>query len=92
MDSRDAELVYADVFTLFLDRDVYGRSKLGYAGDTQITQGFMLMWAIIMETAVVTILLSRKPPYGANRGTNILIALLHTVSVDWSLPGGAQPF
>lgn len=83
---------YADIMTLFfnpvLQKEEHQRILSGYVGDIRITQGFVLVAAILMETAIVMVLLSRVLPYGANRWTNILVGLLHTTSVIWSMTGG----
>lgn len=84
---------YADIMTLFfnpvLQPEEHQRILSGYVGDIRITQGFVLAAAILMETAIVMVLLSRVLPYGANRWANILAGLLHTASVAWSMTGGA---
>jgi MFS family permease len=84
---------YADIMTLFfnpvLQPEEHQRILSGYVGDIRITQGFVLAAAILMETAIVMVLLSRVLPYGANRWANILTGLLHTASVIWSMTGGA---
>ncbi len=70
---------YADIMTLsfnpVLQREEHQRILSGYVGDIRITQGFVLVGAILMETAIVMVLLSRVLPYGANRWTNILVGL-----------------
>jgi Family of unknown function (DUF6326) len=84
---------YADIMTLFfnpvLQPEEQQRILSGYVGDIRITQGFVLAAAILMETAIVMVLLSRVLPYGANRWANILAGLLHTAAVIWSMTGGA---
>lgn len=84
--------IYADVFTLFFDREAVREIETGTVDGIQITQGFALMWAIILETAIVMPLLSRVLPYAINRWVNVVVAALHTAAVAWSLTGGAQPF
>jgi len=83
--------IYADIYTLFfnpvLQPEVTRRFAEGYAGDIQITQGFVLVTAILMETAIAMVLLSRLLPYRANRWANILSGGLHTLFVAWSLIG-----
>lgn len=83
--------IYADVYTLFfnpvLQPEVTKRFAEGYAGDILITQGFVLVTAILMETAIAMVLLCRLLPYRANRWTNILSGGLHTLFVAWSLIG-----
>jgi Ni,Fe-hydrogenase I cytochrome b subunit len=83
--------IYADIYTLFfnpvLQPEVTRRFAEGYAGDIQITQGFVLVTAILMETSIAMVLLSRLLPYRANRWANILSGGLHTLFVAWSLIG-----
>jgi MFS family permease len=84
---------YADIMTLFfnpvLQPEEQQRILSGYVGDIRITQGFVLAGAILMETAIVMVLLSRVLPHSANRWANILAGLLHTAAVIWSMTGGA---
>jgi len=83
--------IYADVYTLFfnpvLRPEATKRFAEGYAGDIQITGGFVLVTAILMETAIAMVLLSRVLPYRANRWANVLSGGLHTLFVAWSLIG-----
>ena len=83
---------YSDIMTLFfnpvLQKEEHQRILSGYVGDIRITQRFVLVAAILMETAIVMVLLSRVLPYGANRWTNLLVGVLHTASVIWSMTGG----
>lgn len=83
--------IYADIYTLFfnpvLRPEATRRLAEGYAGDIQITQGFVLVTAILMETSIAMVLLSRLLPYRANRWANILSGGLHTLFVGWSLIG-----
>lgn len=83
--------IYADIYTLFfnpvLQPEATRRFAEGYVGDIQITQGFVLVTAILMETAIAMVLLSRVLPYRANRWANILSGGLHTLFVAWSLIG-----
>src|SRR5919106_4241695 len=83
---------YADIMTLFfnpvLQKEKHQQILSGYVGDIRITQGFVLVGAILMETAIVMVLLSRVLPYGANRWANILAGVLHTAAVSWSMTGG----
>lgn len=59
----------------------------GDAGGVQITQGFVVITALLMETAIVMVLLSRVLAYGANRWANIIVGAFHTAFVAWSLTG-----
>jgi hypothetical protein len=53
----------------------------GSVGPLQITQGFLLGTAVLMETAIAMVLLSRVLGYRANRLVNIVAGVLHTVAV-----------
>ncbi len=83
--------IYADIYSLafnpVLQPEVTKRFAEGYAGEIQITQGFVLVTAILMETAIAMVLLSRVLPYRANRWANILSGGFHTLFVAWSLIG-----
>lgn len=85
--------IYADVYTLFfnpvLKPEAWKEFVAGGAGGIQITPGFVLVTAILMETAIAMVLLSRVLPYRANRWANILSGGLHTLFVAWSLIGDA---
>lgn len=76
--------IYADVFTLFFDPAAH---------QVAVTQEAALVFAILMETSIAMVLLSRVLKYGANRWANIAAGLFHTAFVSWSLLGGTQlPF
>ena len=70
--------IYADVFTSFFNPA---------AQQMAITQGAVLVFAILMETALAMVLLSRVLKYGANRWANIAAGVFHTAFVSWSLLG-----
>jgi hypothetical protein len=72
--------LYADVFTLFFDPE---------AQKTTLTMpaGAALGFAILMETAIVMVLLSRVLKYRANRWANIIAGVIHTAAVSWTLFG-----
>ncbi len=84
--------LYADVYMLFfnpaLQPDVMRRFAEGFVGDIPITQGFVLLTAVLMQTAIVMVLLSRVLPWRVNRWANIVSAAFHTLFVAWSLIGG----
>lgn len=76
--------LYADVMTLMDPsslREVLG----GQVGSMQITEGFLLGAAILMETAIAMVLLSRMLKHTANRLLNIIVGALHTAAVLASL-------
>ncbi len=83
--------IYADVFTL-IDPMSQQEIKTGQVGPLQISQGFLLGAAVLMETAIAMVVLSRVLAYKANRWANIIIGILHTASVVASLfVGGTTP-
>lgn len=78
--------IYADVFTLFF---VPGAQKETAA----MTAGAVLGFAVLMETAIAMVLLSRVLKYAANRWANIIVGAIHTLSVLLSLFAGTPaPF
>jgi hypothetical protein len=85
--------LYADMMTLFfqpaLQPQAWKELQAGFVGSIQITQGFALIAAVLMETAIAMVLLSRVLGFRANRWANIGAGLLHTAAVSWSLSEGA---
>ncbi len=70
--------IYADVFTLFF--------VLGVQKETgAMAPGAVLGFAVLMETGIAMVLLSRILEYGANRWANIIVGVIHTASVFSSL-------
>ena len=89
--------LYADVYTLFfnpvLQKELMQKLAEGFAGSIPITQGFVLITAILIETAIAMVILSRVLKYGANRWVNIGSGAFHTLFVFWSLIGSSNtPF
>jgi hypothetical protein len=80
--------VYADVFNLYFDTEAIKQVQAGYIGSMRITQGLVLGFAILIETAIAMVLLSRVLPYVANRWANVVVAILQTASVAFSSLGG----
>ena len=76
--------LYADVVGL-MDSSVLKEILTGSVGGLQITQGFLLGAAILMETAIVMVLLSRVLKYRANRWANIIAGAIHTAAVFSSM-------
>jgi len=72
--------LYADVFTLFFNPTAQKETLA-------MPQGAVLVFAILMETAIAMVLLSRFLKYGANRWANIIAGIFHTAFVAWSLTG-----
>lgn len=83
--------VYADVYTLtfnpVLQPESWKQFLSGDAGGVQLTAGFVLITAALMETAIAMVLLSRILSYGANRWANVSLGAFHTLFVAWSLLG-----
>jgi uncharacterized protein DUF6326 len=67
--------VYADVVTLF-DKSV---------PNTNLSQTALFGAAVLVETAIAMVLLSRILKYRANRWANIIVGVINTVSVLVSL-------
>jgi len=76
--------LYADVVGL-MDSSLLKEYLTGSVGGLQITQGFLLIASILMETAIVMVLLSRVLKYRANRWANIIAGVIHTAAVSSSL-------
>jgi drug/metabolite transporter (DMT)-like permease len=72
--------IYADIFTSFFD-------PKAQTGNMTMTQGAVLGFAILMETAIAMVLLSRVLKYGINRWANIIAGIIHTALVSWTLFG-----
>ena len=75
--------LYADVFSLFFDPTAQ-QEALAF---TQGSGFAVLVFAMLMETAMAMVLLSRVLKHGANRWANILVGILHTALVAWSAIG-----
>ncbi len=72
--------LYADIFTLFFSPAAQNETPA-------MSQEAALCFAIMMETAIAMVLLSRFLKYGANRWANIIAGIFHTALVAWSLTG-----
>lgn len=82
--------LYADVIGLMKAENLQA-FMAGYVGSMQITEEFLLGAAVLMETAISMVLLSRILQYRANRWANIIVGALHTVSVLASMFVGTGP-
>jgi hypothetical protein len=76
--------LYADVFTGFFDPTA---KEVTMA----MPAGMVLVFAVLMETAIAMVLLSRILKYQVNRWANIFAGVLHTAAVFWSLFGETPP-
>ncbi|MEQ8910187.1 MAG: DUF6326 family protein [Vicingaceae bacterium] len=70
--------IFCDVFTLFYAPDL-NQFLTGQVGGIELTQGFLLTFAIIMEFAMVMIILSRFLKYSLNRWFNLIGGIAFTV-------------
>ncbi len=76
--------IYADIYT-FLEPGMLEQLMTGSVEGLQFTQGFLLGAAILMETAIAMVLLSRVLKYRANRWANIIAGAIHTAAVFASM-------
>jgi hypothetical protein len=77
--------LYADIFTLFFDPAAKEPSDMSF--------GAVVFFAVLMETSMLMVLLSRVLSRAWNRWTNIGAAILHTGLLSWSVTEGAvTPF
>lgn len=78
--------IYCDVFSLFFDKEGLTQAKT-------MSAGFVVFFAVVMETGMAMIVLSRVLPHLANRWSNVGIGILLTVVEAWSLAEGTPtPF
>jgi drug/metabolite transporter (DMT)-like permease len=75
--------IYADIFTLFFDPAAREAATM--------PAGMVLVFAALMETAIAMVVLSRVLKYRANRWANIIVGIVHTALVFWSLFGETPP-
>ena len=76
--------IYADVFSLFF---LPGAQK----ETATMAAGAVLGFAVLMETAIAMVLLSRVLKYGANRWANIIVGAIHTAAVFFFVFAGTPP-
>ncbi|OFW61428.1 MAG: hypothetical protein A2133_06255, partial [Actinobacteria bacterium RBG_16_64_13] len=72
--------LYADIFTLFFDPAAQTQTS-------DLSSGAVFFFAVVMETAMLMVLLSRVLPQAWNRWSNIGAAILHTAVLVWSVTG-----
>lgn len=73
--------IYADVFNLYFEKGVQ-EEALTFTGGSEVA---VLLFAVLMETAIAMVLISRILPYKINRWANIVVGIFHTGFVTWSL-------
>jgi hypothetical protein len=79
--------IFCDVFTLFYAPNLT-QFLTGFVGGMELTQGFLLAFAIIMEFAMVMIVLSRVLKYSLNRWFNIIGGISLTLIQSGTLLSG----
>ena len=82
--------IYADILSLY-EPGVLGELMTGSINGVDFTQGFLLIMAILMETAIIMVLLSRIWSYKPNRIANIITGIIHTLAVFLSMFVGSGP-
>ncbi len=82
--------LYCDVMSL-MDPWSLKQYLAGNVGGVQITQGFLLGAAILMEIPIAMVLLSRVLRYRANRWANIIAGTLMTAVQFSTLFFGSSP-
>ena len=82
--------LYADVLGLYNPDTVKG-ILAGSVGGIEFSQAFLLGAAILMQTAIIMVPLSRLLPYQANRWANIIAGIIHTTAVFASMFFGTAP-
>ncbi len=75
--------IYADILSLF-EPGVIEQLMSGSIEGIEFTQGVLLGAAILMESAIVMVVLSRVLKYRANRWANIILGIVHTLAVSAS--------
>ena len=68
-------MLAADILS-FMNPGFLKELMTGYAGEIQITQGFLLIAAIFLEIPIAMIFLSRVLKYRANRWANIVAGVI----------------
>ena len=82
--------LYCDVLTN-MESEIIKGYLVGQAGPIQVTQGFLLGAAILMEIPIAMVLLSRILKYRANRWANMIAGTIMTVVQFSSLLFGTPP-
>lgn len=82
--------IYADVMSL-MDPLTLSNILSGGVGPIQMTPTFLLGAAVLMETAIAMVFLSRFLKRGANRIANVVVAIIHTLSVTLSMLTSPPP-
>ena len=79
--------IFCDVFTLMYSEELK-QILIGKVGEIEITQSFLLTFAVIMEIPMVMIFLSRILKFNINRVLNIIAGIILTIIQTGSLFAG----
>ncbi len=82
--------LYCDVISL-MDPGMLKQYLNGNVGGVQLTQGFFLSAALLMEIPMAMVLLSRVLKFGANRWANVIAGTIMTAVQFSSLFFGSSP-
>ena len=82
--------LYGDLIAL-MDCKLLKQFMAGKTGGFQITEGFLLGAAILMEIPIAMVFLSRVLNYKANRWINIIAGIIMTVVQFLSVFSGTTP-
>jgi len=82
--------LYCDLLGL-MDPDLFKQYLTGNVGGIQITQGFLLSAALLMEIPIAMVLLSSVLPHRASRWANIIAGTVMTLVQIGSLFMGSGP-
>lgn len=82
--------IYADILSIY-EPGIVEELMTGSIGGIEFTQGLLLGAAVLMETAILMVVLSRILEYRVNRLANIIFGTVHTLSVFISLFVGTKP-
>ncbi|MBI5962109.1 MAG: hypothetical protein HY863_01430 [Chloroflexi bacterium] len=80
--------LYCDVVSL-MDAGLLKQYLVGNVGGMELTEGFLLGGAILMEISISMVLLSRVLKYKANRWANSIAGIITTVVQSLTLFAGA---
>ena len=84
--------IYCDVFILH-DARYLEAFLVGEVGNMKITEGFLLMFAVVMQVPMIMIVLSKILTFKLNKYTNILAGVITTSVQTFTVSmGGASYF
>jgi Sec-independent protein secretion pathway component TatC len=79
-------MVFADILS-FMRPGFLEEVMTGYAGEIQITQGILLVFAVLLEIPISMIILSRVLKYRPNRLANIFASV---ITIAFVIGGGSS--